>query len=115
MVYQWWNLLELTPDKVIQSTGSKSKMPGDPLCGLWPCLDQGVIPVGFARADQPWYRYTLIMLLLLPGISDIESKLDEHNKIAGPPCFPKWPLPVLAERQREDRLKANEAGPLTMV
>ena len=42
------------PGKVIQSTGSKSMMPGDPWHGLWPCRDQGLIPVGFARAVQPW-------------------------------------------------------------
>ncbi len=28
-------------------------MPGDPGHSLWPCRDQGVIPVGFAGAVQP--------------------------------------------------------------
>ncbi len=40
--------------KVIQSTNSKSKMPGDPWRALWPCRDQRVIPVDFAGAVQPW-------------------------------------------------------------
>ncbi len=38
---------------VVQGTSLKSKMPGQPWRGLWPCWDQGVIPVGFARAVQP--------------------------------------------------------------
>ncbi len=53
LIPQWWILPGPTPGKVLQSTSSKSKMPGDPWHGLWPCRDQGVIPMGFAGAVQP--------------------------------------------------------------
>ncbi len=54
MLHQWCILPGPTPGKVIQSTSVKSKVPGDPWLSHWLCRDQGVIPVGFAGAFQPW-------------------------------------------------------------
>ncbi len=39
-------------------------MPGDPWHDLWPCRDQGVIPVGFAGANQPWLGDLVLILTL---------------------------------------------------
>ncbi len=55
MVQQRWILPGPTFYKVKQSTSSKSKMPGEPRHGLWPYRDQGVIPMVFAGAVQPWF------------------------------------------------------------
>ncbi len=45
-----WVLAGPTPFKVMQSTGSSSRLPGEPWQGHWPCRDQGVIPMGLAGA-----------------------------------------------------------------
>ncbi len=39
-------------------------MPGDPWHGLWLCRDEGVIPVGFARAVHPWQARLSVQNLL---------------------------------------------------
>ncbi len=47
-----WSLPGLILGKEIQITSSESQIPADPWLSLWSCQDQGVNPVGFARAGQ---------------------------------------------------------------
>ncbi len=47
------------PGTIPQNTSSKREMPGEPWRGLWPCRDQGVIPMDFVGVVQPCLAYML--------------------------------------------------------
>ncbi len=53
MVHQWW-ICQGQPSAKYCKVSLKSKMLGEPWRSLWPCRTQGVKPVGFAGAVQPW-------------------------------------------------------------